>query len=295
MRQGLGYKYQGQARRLRDFVSFMERRKATTITTKLAITWAALPPGRHALSARRLSDVRGFARHVPGINPRTEVPPNGIFSQSKRPKPYVYSDAEIGALLTAALALPPMDGLRRWTYHHLFGLVAVTGMRLSEATGLQRDDVDLKSGVLTVQQSKFGKSRLLPLHPTICAALCSYAERRNRHLGSRCGPHFFVAERGGGLVKKCIYRVFWRLSREIGLRRPGDNRGPRVHDLRHTFAMRTLLGWYREGADVEKKLPALSTYLGHTCVRDTYWYLSACPDLMQEAVRRLDRRWEVRP
>jgi len=96
-------------------------------------------------------------------------------------------------------------------------------------------------------------------------------------------------------VKKSIYRVFWRLSREIGLRRPGDNRGPRMHDLRHTFAMRTLLGWYREGADVEKKLPVLSTYLGHTCVRDTYWYLSACPDLMQEAVRRLDRRWEVKP
>ena len=213
----------------------------------------------------------------------------------KRPKPYIYSDAEIDALLTAALALPPMDGLRRWTYHHLFGLIAVTGTRLSEATGLQRDDVDLNEGVLSVWQAKFGKSRILPLHPTICAALRSYAERRDRHLGSRCGPHFFVAERGGGLVKKCIYRVFWRLSREIGLRRPGDNRGPRVHDLRHTFAMRTLLGWYREGADVEKKLPMLSTYLGHTCVRDTYWYLSACPDLMQQAVRRLDQRWEVKP
>jgi integrase len=295
MRQGLGYKYRHQAGRLRDFVSFMEGRKATTITTKLAIAWATLPPGRYASSAKRLSDVRGFARHLSGINLKTEVPPNGIFSQLKRPKPYVYSDAEIDALLTAALALPPTDGLRRWTYHHLFGLIAVTGMRLSEATGLQRDDVDLTNGVLTVQQSKFGKSRLIPLHPTICAALRSYADRRDRHLGSRCGPHFFVAERGGGLMKKCIYRVFWRLSREIGLRRAGDNRGPRMHDLRHTFAMRTLLGWYREGADVEKKLPVLSTYLGHTCVRDTYWYLSACPDFMQQAVRRLDRRWEVNP
>jgi len=143
-------------------------------------------------------------------------------------------------------------------------------MRLSEATGLQRADVDLKEGVLTVQQAKFGKSRLLPLHATTRATLRSYAERRDRHLGLRCGPHFFVAARGGGLVMQCVHRVFWRLSREIGLRCAGDSTGPRVHDLRHTFAMRTLLGWYREGANVEEKLPSLSTYLGHSCVRDTY-------------------------
>jgi integrase len=242
-----------------------------------------------------LIDVRGFARHVASIDPKTEIPPTGIFPQWKRPKPCIYSDGEINALLAAALVLPPTDGLRRWTYHHLFGLIAVTGLRLSEVIGLQHDDVDLEEGVLTVRQTKFGKSRLLPLHPTTSAALRSYAARREGGLGSRRGPHFFVAERGGGLVMQCVHRVFWRLSREIGLRRPGDSTGPRVHDLRHTFAMRTLLGWYREGADVEEKLPALSTYLGHTCVRDTYWYLSACPDLMQEAVRRLDRRWEVKP
>jgi integrase len=295
MRQGLGYKYQDQARRLRDFVSFMEARKAKTITTKLAMAWATLPPRSHVSSARRLIDVRGFARHVASIDPRTEVPPTGIFSQWKRPKPYVYSEGEIDALLAAALALPPTDGLRRWTYHHLFGLFAVTGMRLSEAIGLQRDDVDLEQGVLTVRQAKFGKSRLMPLHPTTCAALRSYAERRDRHLGSRCGPHFFVAEQGGRLLKQYVHRVFWRLSREIGLRRPGDSSAPRVHDLRHSFAIRTLLNWYREGRDVDRSLPALSTYLGHTSVQDTYWYLSAWPDLMQEAVGRLDRRWEIKP
>lgn len=295
MRKGLGYKYQHQTRRLADFVSFMERRGATTITTKLAMEWATLPPDRHASWALRLTDVRGFARHIANIDPKTEVPPVGILPGLKRAKPYVYSDAEIDALLAAALSLPPAGGLRRWTYHYLFGLIAVTGMRLSEAIGLQRDDVDLEAGVLTVRLTKFGKSRLVPLHPTTSAALRAYAERRDAHLASRCAPHFFVAERGGPLLHQYVHRVFWRLSHEIGLRRPGDRTGPRVHDFRHRFAIRTLLGWYREGTDVEKKLPALSTYLGHTCVRDTYWYLSACPELMQEAARRLDRRWEAQP
>ena len=295
MRQGLGYKYHHQTRRLTDFVTFMEKRKATTITTKLAMEWATLPPDRHATWALRLTDVRGFARHVANIEPKTEVPPAGILPGLKRAKPYVYSDAEIDALLAAALALPPEDGLRRWTYHYLFGLIAVTGMRLSEAIGLQRDDVDLEAGLLTVRLTKFGKSRLVPLHPTTRAALRSYADRRAAHLGSRCSTYFFVAERGGRLLHQYVHRVFWRLSREIGLRRLGDRTGPRVHDFRHRFAIRTLLGWYREGMDVEQQLPVLSTYLGHTCVRDTYWYLSACPELMQEAAQRLDRRWEAKP
>jgi integrase len=164
MRKGLGYKYQHQTRRLANFVSFMEKRKATTITTKLAMEWATLPPDRHASWALRLTDVRGFARHVANIDPQTEVPPAGILPSLKRAKPYVYRDAEIDAMLAVALALPPEDGLRRWTYHRLFGLIAATGMRLSEAIGLQREDVDLDTGVLTVRQSKFGKSRLVPLH-----------------------------------------------------------------------------------------------------------------------------------
>jgi integrase len=259
------------------------------------MAWATLPPDRHASWTLRLTDVRGFARHIANIDPKTEVPPAGILPRLKRARPYVYSDAEINALLVAALALPPADGLRRWTYHYLFGMIAVTGMRLSEAIGLQRDDVDLTNGVLTVRRSKFGKSRLVPLHLTTRAALGSYAERRDAHLESRCGPYFFVAERGGRLLHQYVHRVFWRLSREIGLRRPEDRSGPRVHDFRHRFAIQTLLNWYRDGVHVEQQLPVLSTYLGHTCVRDTYWYLSACPELMQEAARRLDKRWDVRP
>jgi len=294
MRQGLGYKFQREAQRLADFVSFMEKRKAVTITTKLAVEWATLPPERNASWALRLMAVRGFARHVASLNPKTEVPPPGILPPLKRPKPHVYSNAEINALLAAALALPPADGLRRWTYHCFFGLLAVTGLRLSEAIGLQLVEVDLQAGVLTVRQSKFGKSRLVPLHPTTRAALRRYAERRDAHVGSRCGPHFFVAQSGGRLPQSSVRRVFMQLSREIGLRRPGERTGPRIHDIRHRFAIRTLVCWYREGTDVEKKLPVLSTYLGHTWVRDTYWYLSACPELMQEAARRLDQRWEAR-
>ena len=257
--------------------------------------WATLPPERHASWALRLTDVRGFARHVANFDPKTEVPPAGVLPGLKRAKPHVYSDKEIGALLAAALALPPEDGLRRWTYHYLFGLIAVTGMRLSEAIGLERDGANLEAGVLTVRLTKFGKSRLIPLHPSTSTGLRSYAERRDAHLGSRGGPHFFVAERGGQLLHQYVHRVFWRLSREIGLRHPGDHSGPRVHDFRHSFAIRTLLNWHRQGTNVEQKLPALSTYLGHTSVRDTYWYLSACPELMQEAIRRLDQRWEAKP
>lgn len=293
MRQGLGYKYQHQTRRLADFVSFMEGHKAATITTKLAVAWATLPPDRHASWVLRLADVRGFARHLTSTDPQTEVPPTGLLPPLRRARPYCYSDEEIIALLRAALALEPANGLRRWTYHYFFGLIAVTGMRLSEVIGLQRDDVDLACGVLTIRQSKFGKSRLIPLHPTACRALRHYAKQRDAHLGSRCGPRFFVAERGGPLLSVYVYRVFWRLSREIGLRHAGDHTGPRIHDFRHSFAIRTLRDWYRQGLDVEQRLPELSTYLGHVCVRDTYWYLSACPQLMDEAAKRLDRQWEA--
>ncbi|WP_456856744.1 tyrosine-type recombinase/integrase [Bradyrhizobium sp. USDA 4501] len=205
MRKGLGYKYEHQTRRLADFVAFMEKRKPRIITTKLAMEWATLPPDRHASWALRLSDVRGFARHVANFDPRTEVPPVGMLPGWKGAKPYVYRDAEIDALLTAALALPPAGGLRRWTYHTLFGLIAVTGMRISEAMGLERDDVDLDAGVLTVRPTKFGKSRLVPLHPTTRTALRDYAHRRDAMLGSRCGSTFFVAEQGGRLLHQYVH------------------------------------------------------------------------------------------
>ncbi|UPJ94951.1 tyrosine-type recombinase/integrase [Bradyrhizobium sp. 172] len=293
MRKGLGYKYEHQTRRLADFVTFMEKRKARIITTKLAMEWATLPPDRHAswcAAIERRAWVRAPFRQL-----RSENGGGRPWACCPDGSADVYSDAEIDALLTAALALPPADGLRQRTYHTLFGLIAVTGMRISEAMGLERDDVDLDAGVLTVRLTKFGKSRLVPLYPTTRTALGDYAHRRDALLGSRCGSTLFVAEQGGRLLHQYVHRVFWRLSREIGLRRPGDRTGPRVHDFRHRFAIRTLLDWYREGKDVEQQLPVLSTYLGHACGRDTYWYLSACPELMEEAARRLDWRWEVTP
>ena len=295
MRRGLGHKFQAQERRLTDFVAFMEGRSATVITNSLALEWATLPPDRHASWALRLCDVRGFARHLVNVEPGTEVPPVRTLPPLRRAKPYLYSDEEIRTLLAAALDLPPADGLRRWTYHCLFALLAVTGLRIGEALRMRRDDADLRQGVLTIRDTKFGRSRLVPVHPTTREALLRYEVRRDEHSDRRSSPYFFVTERGRRLLVQYVHRVFWTLSRRIGLRGPTDHTGPRLHDLRHRFAVQTLLGWYRAGEDVGRLLPALSTYLGHSCVRDTYWYLSACPELMDHAAKRLDARWEAQP
>lgn len=294
MRQGLGYKYDSPARRLSDFVSFMEARGAETITVALAMEWVT-KIGRQPTWAIRLTDVRCFAQHLAHFDPLTEVPPTDLVPTARRAKPYIYSDAEIEALVAAALALPPANALRRWTYHCLFGLIAVAGLRHSEALNLHRDDVDLDQGVLTIRESKFGKSRLVPLHATTISLLRDYSARRDAHLSSPRSPYFFVAEQGGRLLHQYVHRVFWRLSRQIGLRQKGQRNGPRVHDLRHRFAVQTLINWYRAGLDIEQQLPVLSTFLGHAYVRDTYWYLSATPELMSHAARRLDKRWGARP
>jgi integrase len=295
MRRGLGHQFRSQERRLADFVTFMEDRGAAVITHKLALEWATLPPGRHCSWALRLGDVRGFARHLVNVEPRTEVPPVRTLPPLRRAKPYLYTDEEIQRLLAAALSLPPVDGLRRWTFHCLFGLLAVTGLRVGEALRMRREDADLDQGVLTIRDTKFGKSRLVSVHPTTREVLLRYAARRDEHPDRRSSPYFFVTERGRRLLFQYVHPVFWKLSRQIGLRGPADHTGPRLHDLRHRFAVQALVAWYRAGKDVERHLPALSTYLGHGCVRDTYWYLSACPELMEHAAKRLEARWEALP
>jgi len=291
MRRGFGFKFEGPEQRLRRFIDFMESHCASIVTYKLALQWATETPERYPSWAIRLADVRGFARYLQNTEAKTEVPPVGVFRSIGRSKPYIYSDTDLRKLLTRARALPPKTGLRSSTYYTFFGLLAVTGLRVGEAIRLHRDHVDLERGILTIRGTKFGKSRFVPLHPTACCALRRYAKRRDFLVWPPRSPHFFVAERGGQLLIQYVHRVFWRLSGEIGLRTATQHRGPRVHDFRHTFAVKTLLQCHRSGRSVEAMLPALATYLGHTTVRDTYWYLSACPELMHHASQKLESRW----
>jgi integrase len=220
------------------------------------------------------------------------VPPTGILRRSSRPNPYLYTEKETTKLLEVALKLPPTAGLKRWTCYNLLGLLAVSGLRISEALLLRLDNVDLQQGVLTISGTKFGKSRIVPVHPTTRQALLGYANRRDKHVRPPWSPYFFVAEQGTQLTYNQVHDVFLQLSLQAGLRKPeaGTRRG--FHGFRHGFAVKTLFNWYRSGRDVEMLMPQLSTYLGHTHVSDTYWYLSACPELMGQAVLRLERHWE---
>jgi integrase/recombinase XerD len=301
MRRHLGFKLHEAGKGLLDFVTFMEQHRASSITQALALAWAQQPSNvQPAHWARRLSFVRGFARYRSATDPRTQIPAQGLLPfQPKRARPYLYSDAEIRDLLGAALKMPCRDErgeLRPWVYYCLFGLLSVSGLRLGEARNLELQDVDLKAAVLTVRGTKFGKTRLVPLHASACNALADYIGRRTRHWGRRpVSSYLFVSSWGHRLDSGDIHRTFYALSRQVGLRGPSDSHGPRLHDLRHRFATSTLVRWYRFNQDPERKLPLLSAYLGHVHVADTQWYLSGSPELMREAMRRLGHRWEDRP
>jgi len=293
LRRSLGFKLLDTMNGLIQFASFLEQSRATHITIALAMKWAQQNKNaRPAEWAKRLSFVRGFARHWSAHDSRTEVPPSGLLPyRPARARPYLYSNDEIRKLLQAARKLPSAHRLRGPTYYSLLGLLAVAGLRISEARNLQTDDVDLKKGVLTIRGTKFGKSRLVPIHPSTRKVLSDYARRRDRFLRRRPAT-FFVSGRGTRLDGAEIRRTFYVLSRQVGLRGPSDSHGPRLHDFRHRFAVETLVQWYRSGQDVERRLPVLSTYLGHVHVADTYWYLSACPELMGSAVKRFENYWE---
>jgi len=298
LRRALGFKLREAGKRLLEFVRFLEQQRASYITTQLALTWAQQPAAvQPAEWARRLSVVRAFARHRSATDPRTEIPPDGLLPyRPKRARPYLYSDDEIRGLLRAALKLPGRGGLRPWTYHCLFGLLSVSGLRIGEARNLKLRDVDLQAAVLTIRGAKFGKSRLVPLHASTRHVLADYLARRERCWATRpVSPYVFVSNWGNRLDGGEIRRTFYALSRQTGLRGPSESHGPRLHDLRHRFAVTTLLRWYRSGEDAERRLPILSTYLGHVHVSDTFWYLSAWPELMREAMRRLERSWERQP
>ena len=295
MRRSLGFKLRDMGHNLRHFASFMEQEGASVITTELALRWAQQPQDvQPAQWAARLSFVRSFARYWSATDRRTEIPPKGLLPyRTKRATPYIYSNDEILQILEAARNIPPSTGLRPWTYYTLFGLMVVTGMRISEVIRLDSTEVDLKQGLLTVQLTKFSKSRLIPLHPSTVKKLKLYLHRRDQLHPRPPTTHFFLSNQGTPLTDCMVRRAFVKLSRQIGLRKIGDSFGPRLHDLRHRFAVSTLLHWYQTGVDAEQRLPVLSTYLGHAHVTDTYWYLSAIPELLALTKDRLEKRWEA--
>jgi integrase/recombinase XerD len=294
LRRNLGFKLYKAGKLLPAFVKFLEEHRASYITTKLALAWAQQPSAvQPVVWAQRLSVVRTFARHRSATDPRTQIPSEGLLPyRPKRAQPYLYSAKEIKALLRAALSLPARRGLRPWTYHCLLGLLSVTGLRLSEARNLEIQDVDLQTRVLTIRNTKFGKTRLIPIHASTRRVLADYLARRGRWARRPACSYVFVSNWGNQLDRGEIHRTFYALSRQVGLRGPSDRRGPRLHDMRHRFAAMTLLRWHRSGKDVERKLPYLSAYLGHVRISDTYWYLSAWPELMREAMSRVERCWE---
>lgn len=300
LRRGLGFKLVNHEPCLREFMAFLERKKASRITTALAVEFATLHPEQQPKpQAARYQTVRGFARYRVGVDPATEIPPCGVVrGRSPRARPYLYSDTEVCRLLEAARSLAPTYVLRPWTYYCFFGLLAVTGLRLSEALNLTCQDIDWKDGLLTIRKAKFGKSRLVPLHASTVKVLAACAKHRARFFvesGRRMIPQFFVTKHGTPLRDGSVYRVFWTLSRQIGIRDGSTGHRPRLHDFRHRFAIKTLLRWYRAGESVDRRLPELSTYLGHVQVADTYWYLSCTPELMAAAANRLEQRWEGLP
>jgi integrase len=294
MRQSLGFKLVQVEGWLKDFATFMDTHGKTWVTTELALQWAVQPVGGQPDTwAKRLTAVRGFARYRSATDARCEIPESGLLAnRRRRAKPYLYSENEISNLLAAARALKSDSGLRGQTYYCLFGLLAVAGLRISEALALQRHDVNLQQGLLTIRGTKFDKSRLVPLHESTRGILAQYARRRDTAFGHAVAANFLLSERGNALSTSTVRRTFRQLSVQIGLRGPKDHSGPRLHDYRHRFATETLLKWYRSGEDIDRRLPALSTFMGHSRTSDTYWYISACPELMGEAARRLEQRWE---
>jgi integrase/recombinase XerD len=295
VRRALGAKLDKHPRLLENFVAYLEAAGATTVTTELALSWAWLPgnDAHPAYVSNRLCAVRGFARHLQAFDPATEVPPARLLPRPKcRATPYLYSDAETAALLSAARSLTP--ALRAATYETLIALLMVTGARVGELIRLDRDHVDWAESVLVIWDSKFAKSRELALHPSTLDALRDYAGLRDR-AGLASTASFFTSAAGTRLAYRTVQQTFSRLVRDAGLTPRSDRCRPRIHDARHSFAVRTVLGWYRDAVDVQSRMPWLSTYLGHRKPACTYWYVSAVPELLALAAERRERNLAVRP
>lgn len=289
IRRALGFKLDQAERLLTQFIAYLHDHHADAPTIDHALAWARLPTAATPRWwAQRLTTVRGFAAHLHTLDPRAEVPPPGLLRGGpRRAIPYLYSQADITALVHAAGTLARPLGAA--TYQTLIGLLAVTGMRVGEAIRLDRDDLDADhDGLLTVRDSKFGTSRLVPLHPTTVAALRAYLQARDRLLPAPASAALLISTAGTRLGYNNVWRTFHRLVRQVGITARSASCQPRIHDLRHSFAVATMLDWYARGADVPALLPRLSTYLGHADPKHTYWYLQAAPELLTLAAHRLD-------
>lgn len=292
LRRGLGFALEIEGAELLRFARYADAvGHRGPITTELAVRWAKLPQDANPIYwARRLDVVRRFAKHRLLFDPKTEIPPEGLLGPSyRRPQPYIYSDDVIRELIRQASCLGPNGGLRPRTYTTLFGLLACTGVRISEALRLTRSVVDLERGVITVVATKFKKTRIVPLHPSATSALQRYSRDRDRYHPLAKSDAFFLTELGTPLKYWRVLMTFITLRQKLGWHAGNGGRPPTIHALRHSFAVRCLIRWYRQGADLDRKIAALSTYLGHAKVTDTYWYLTATPELLALSAKRFER------
>lgn len=289
IRRALGYALEGQGRLLLDFVDFAERAQATTLTTELAVAWTIRTRAdvNPACWRHRLGIVRGFAKHLVALDPATEIPPQELMpAHYRRVAPHLYSPEEITALIRAAgIFKHPLKALN---YAVLISLLACTGLRVGESCALDRSDVDLAEGLLSIRAGKLGKARQVPLHPTAIQALGDYERRRDLLCPAPGSPAFFTNALGNRLCAHCVPEYFAQIREAADIRPAPGGRAPRIHDLRHTFCITTLMAWYRAGLDVQARLPLLSTYLGHVDPISTYWYLQSAPELMSTAADRLN-------
>jgi integrase len=289
MRRGVGYALRQEGRMLAGFVGYLADRGIAHVTIEAALGWATAPA--HASPtwwSKRLAVVRGFAAYLKTLDEDTEIPPKGLLSsRTSRTTPYLFSPAEIAALMGAARRLP--SPLRAATFEALIGLMAVTGLRTGEAMALDRADVDLANGVLTIWRSKLGKSRQVPLHQSATAALTRYTARRDKLWPHATTSSFLLSGAGTRLNHTNASTTFANLLDDAGIPTPPGRHRPRLYDLRHSFAVATLIDWHAEGADVQARLPVLSTWMGHVKPSSTYWYLHAAPELLAVTALRLER------
>jgi len=291
LRRATGFAMQAEERLLLDFVAFVEQADKRAPGARSAVDWvlstaATCSPG---WQSRRLSVVRGFLLYMSAFDPKIDVPERGLFPRAVRPKAHIYSEMEIQSLLSAARSLGPLGSLRPHTFVTLIGLLVSTGLRAGEAIRLRDEDVVLDAEStprLYVLDTKFRKSRVVPLHPSTAEALSAYRHQRLRLGRQARSDSFFISQRGTAFRYRTVSGAFVHLAREVGLRGPAGTRGPSLHSLRHTFAVNRLLAWYRAGRDVQDCLPNLAVYLGHLKPEETYWYLTATPELLRTAATR---------